>query len=108
MKLFTLPLALAVALFIATLGLATMSQAQVEISTCERISDAECSTMQEDAIRISRFASPNELSLEAGQPHGKFFELSIEGKPYVLLGNSKSLLVIVFIDGNRDMRSDLC
>ncbi len=87
------------AVLLAALSAAIASRhvpkADLELRTFRKVSDAEFSVMREEAVRLVREGVVHDARY-AGE---RYFEVSCDGKPVILLDNSLEQLVIVLYAG---------
>ncbi|CRD55517.1 MULTISPECIES: hypothetical protein [Stenotrophomonas maltophilia group] len=85
------------AVLLAALSVAIASwhvpKAGLELRTFRKVSDAEFAVMREEAVRLVR----GSLVLHARYAGGRYFEVSCDGKPVMLVDNSSEQLVIVLL-----------
>lgn len=66
-------------------------KAGLQLRTFRKVSDAEFAVMREEAVRLVRGG----LVQDARHPGERYFEVSCDGKPVMLVDNSLEQLVIV-------------
>lgn len=85
------------AVLLAALSAATASchvpKAGLELREFRKVSDAEFAVMREEAVRLVREG----LVLHARYAGERYFEVSCDGKPVMLVDNSLEQLVIVLL-----------
>ncbi|MCU1180719.1 hypothetical protein [Stenotrophomonas muris] len=72
-----------------------VSKADLELQTFRKVSDAEFAVMREEAVRLAREGVVQDARY-AGE---RYFEVSCDGKPVMLVDNSLEQLVIVLYAG---------
>lgn len=82
----------------ATIASRHVPKAGLEQRTFRKVSDAEFAIMREEAVRLVREG----LVLHARYAGERYFEVSCDGKPVMLMDNSLEQLVIVLY-ANRQM-----
>ncbi|MFL6959607.1 hypothetical protein ACJ7C5_17705 [Nocardiopsis yanglingensis] len=75
----------------ATIASRHVPKAGLELRTFRKVSDTEFSVMREEAVRLVRGG----LVLHARYAGGRYFEVSCDGRPVMLVDNSLEQLVIV-------------
>lgn len=79
----------------ATIASRHVPKAGLELRTFRKVSDAEFSAMHEEAVRLVRKGVVQDARY-AGE---RYFEVSCDGKPVMLVDNSLGQLVIVLYAG---------
>ncbi|WP_419965517.1 hypothetical protein [Stenotrophomonas geniculata] len=87
------------AVLLAALSAAIASRpvpkADLELRTFRKVSDAEFAVMREEAVRLVR----ESVVQDARYAGERYFEISCDGKPVMLVDNSLEQLVIVLYAG---------
>ena len=79
----------------ATIASRHVPKAGLELRTFRKVSDAEFAVMREEAVRLVREGVVQDARY-AGE---RYFEVSCDGKPVILVDNSLEQLVIVLSAG---------
>lgn len=93
------------AVLLAALSAAIASRhvpkADLELLTFRKVSDAEFAIMREEAVRLVREGVVQDAGYAgyAGYAGERYFEVSCDGKPVMLVDNSLEQLVIVLYAG---------
>lgn len=87
------------ALFVA-IASCHVPKASLELRTFRKVSDAEFAVMREEAVRLVRGG----LVQDARHPGERYFEVSCDGKPVMLVDNSlEQLLIVLHADRKTDV-----
>lgn len=91
------------------LGIADASTrgAGIEFHAYQMVSDAEFAVMREEAERIASERASSGVRFNAGIAGAKFFELSVGGKPAIVVDSSSEQLLIVVLASGRHDDNDL-
>ncbi|MCI1140826.1 hypothetical protein MOQ14_19810 [Stenotrophomonas maltophilia] len=79
----------------ATIASQRVPKAGLELRTFRKVSDAEFAVMREEAVGLVR----ERLVQDAWYAGGRYFEVSCDGKPVMLVDNSlEQLVILLFAD----------